>query len=86
VTPTGAGAATVGIRFANGGTSARSANVIVNGTTVGTVSFEPTGAWSTWTTKPLTVPLNAGSNTVRLDPTTTAGLANIDYLDVGAGA
>jgi hypothetical protein len=84
VTPTGAGTATVGIRFANGGTSARSANVIVNGTTVGTVSFEPTGAWATWATKSLNVPLNAGSNTVRLEPTTTGGLANIDYLDIGA--
>ncbi|WP_207211786.1 family 43 glycosylhydrolase [Promicromonospora panici] len=86
VTPEAAGTATLGVRFANGATSARSANVVVNGTTVGTVSFEPTGAWSTWSTKSLNVPLNAGSNTIRLDPTTTAGLANIDYLDVGPGA
>jgi hypothetical protein len=86
VTPTTAGTATVGVRFANGATSARSANVVVNGTTVGTVSFEPTGAWSTWSTKTLTVSLNAGSNTVRLDPTTAAGLTNIDYLDTGAAA
>jgi hypothetical protein len=86
VTPQAAGTAALGIRFANGSTTARAANVVVNGTTVGTVSFEPTGTWSTWTTKPLTVSLNAGSNSVRLDPTTTGGLANIDYLDVGAGA
>jgi hypothetical protein len=86
VIPQAAGTAALGIRFANGSTTARAANVVVNGTTVGTVSFEPTGAWSTWATKSLNVPLNAGSNTVRLDPTTTAGLANIDYLDVGTGA
>ena len=76
-----AGTATLNVRFANGGTSARSANLVINGSTVGTVSFEPTGAWSTWATKTLTVSLNAGSNTVRVDPTTTPGLPNIDYLD-----
>jgi hypothetical protein len=32
----------------------------------------------------MTVPLNAGSNTIRWDPTTAAGLPNVDYLDVGA--
>ena len=79
-----AGTATIGVRFANGGTTARPANLIVNGTTVATVSFEPTGAWTTWATKTLTVSLNAGSNTIRLDPTTTAGLPNVDHLDLGA--
>lgn len=75
------------VRFANGFSSgARPANLIVNGSTVGTVSFESTGAWTTWTTKTVTVPLNAGSNTIRLDPTTAAGLPNVDYLDVGAAA
>ncbi|MCX3292545.1 carbohydrate-binding protein [Streptomyces sp. NEAU-H22] len=82
-----AGTATLGIRFANAGsTGARPANLIVNGSTVGTVSFESTGAWTTWSTKTVTVPLDAGSNTIRLDPTTAAGLPNLDYLDVGAAA
>ncbi|MEH1125657.1 right-handed parallel beta-helix repeat-containing protein [Micromonospora sp. CPCC 206061] len=77
-----AGTATFAIRFANGASSgARPANVIVNGATVGTVSFEPTGAWTTWVTKTLTVSLNTGNNTIRLDPTTSAGLPNVDYLD-----
>ncbi|WP_412775229.1 family 43 glycosylhydrolase [Streptomyces violaceus] len=85
VTPATTGTATVAVRFANGSTSgARPANLIVNGSTVGTVSFDSTGAWTTWTTKTVTVPLNAGSNTIRLDPTTAAGLPNVDYLDVGA--
>jgi hypothetical protein len=77
------GTATLAIRFANGasGGAARPANVIVNGTTVGTVSFETTGAWTTWVTKTATVSLNAGNNTVRLEPTTSAGLPNLDYLD-----
>jgi hypothetical protein len=77
-----AGAATVAVRFANGTTTARPANLVVNGATVGSVSFEGTGAWTTWVTKTLTVTLAAGSNTVRLSPTTSGGLANIDYLDV----
>ncbi|MBB5802861.1 hypothetical protein F4560_002629 [Saccharothrix ecbatanensis] len=76
-----AGTATLAVRFANGTTSARAANLIVNGTTVQPVSFEGTGAWSTWVTKTVTAAVNAGSNTIRLSPTSSAGLANIDYLD-----
>ncbi|CAM5531999.1 CBM35 domain-containing protein [Streptomyces aurantiogriseus] len=77
-----AGTATLSVRFANGATTARPAALIVNGSTVQTPSFEATGAWSTWATKTLTVPLNAGSNTIRFNPTTSVGLPNIDYLDV----
>jgi hypothetical protein len=79
------GTATLGIRFANGagGGAARPANLVVNGSTIATVSFESTGAWTTWATKTATVPLNAGSNTIQLDPTTATGLPNVDYLDVG---
>ena len=82
VNASAAGSATVGVRFANGTTSGRPANLIVNGTIISTVSFESTGTWTAWTTKTLTVPLNAGSNTIRLDPTTAAGLPNIDYLNL----
>jgi hypothetical protein len=85
VSASAAGTATLGIRFANGTTTARPASLVVNGSTVQTPSFEGTGAWSTWTTKTLTVPLNAGSNTVRLSPTTSAGLPNLDHLDVDTG-
>lgn len=85
VIPAAAGTATVGIRFANGG-DARPANVIVNGTTVATVSFEPTGSWSAWSTKSVPVSLNAGSNTIRIAPTAAAGLPNVDALDIGAAA
>jgi pectate lyase len=80
-----AGTATVGVRFANGTTSARTTDLIVNGSTVQSVSFEATGAWNTWVTKTLTVSVNSGSNTVRLNPTTSNGLPNIDYLDFEAG-
>jgi pectate disaccharide-lyase len=82
VTAPAAGTATLAVRFANGTTSARPTALVVNGTTVQSPSFEATGAWDTWVTKTLTVTLNAGSNTVRLNPTGSGGLANIDYLDV----
>jgi len=77
-----AGTATLGVRFANGTTTGRAVDVVVNGATVQSVSFEGTGAWSTWVTKTLTVTLTAGNNTIRLNPTGSGGLPNLDYLDV----
>ncbi|GGM14232.1 silent information regulator protein Sir2 [Streptomyces fumigatiscleroticus] len=82
VNASAAGTATLKVRFANGTTTARPAALIVNGATAQTPSFEGTGAWTTWVTKTLTVQLNAGSNTIRLNPTTSAGLPNLDYLEV----
>ncbi|MGW8361249.1 carbohydrate-binding protein [Streptomyces wedmorensis] len=82
VNASAAGTATLAVRFANGTTTARPAGLAVNGSTVQTPAFEATGAWSTWTTKTLTVSLNAGANTIRLTPTTAAGLPNIDSLNV----
>ncbi|MFF4547676.1 carbohydrate-binding protein [Streptomyces sp. NPDC001406] len=76
-----AGTATLQIRFANGTTAARPADVTVNGSTTTSASFESTGAWGTWATKTLTVPVGAGSNTIRLNPTASTGLPNIDYVD-----
>jgi rhamnogalacturonan endolyase len=86
VSATAAGTATLGIRYANGGTANRPADVVVNGAVAQSGgAFDPTGAWTTWTTKTLTVPVNAGSNTIRVAPTTANGLANIDYLDIEVG-
>jgi pectate lyase len=79
------GTATLGVRFANGTTTARPAGLIVNGSTMQTPSFEGTGAWSTWATKTLSVSVSAGSNTIRLNPTTSNGLPNVDYLDFEVG-
>jgi pectate disaccharide-lyase len=80
-----AGTATLGIRFANGTTTARPADLVVNGSTVQSLSFEGTGAWDTWATRTVSVGVNAGSNTIRLNPTTAGGLPNVDYLDFEAG-
>ncbi|HEX6358779.1 pectate lyase [Actinophytocola sp.] len=85
VNASAAGTATLGVRFANGTTTARPASLIVNGTTVQSPSFEGTGTWDTWVTRTLTVSVNSGSNTIRLSPTTANGLANVDYLDFEVG-
>lgn len=85
VTAAAAGTATLGVRFANGTTAARPTDLIVNGATAQPVSFETTGTWDAWVTKTLTVTVNAGSNTIRLNPTNAAGLPNLDYVDFEAG-
>ncbi|MFG3340263.1 carbohydrate-binding protein [Glycomyces sp. NPDC048151] len=82
-----AGTATLAIRYAHGGTDTRSADISVNGTTVQAASaFPATGGWTTWSTKTVTVPVNAGANTIRLAASTAAGLANIDYIELEDGA
>ncbi|MFJ6671292.1 carbohydrate-binding protein [Actinosynnema sp. NPDC091369] len=82
VTAAAAGTATLGVRFANGTTTARPATLVVNGSAVQSPSFEGTGTWSTWVTKTFSVPVTAGTNTIRLTPTASTGLPNIDHLDV----
>lgn len=73
---------TLQLRFANGSTGSRSADVLVNGTRVQSTSFEPTGGWSTWASKTVTADLRAGSNTVRFASAGDTGLPNVDFLDV----
>ncbi|MFD9445901.1 carbohydrate-binding protein [Streptomyces sp. NPDC060006] len=85
VTAAASGTATLKVRFANGTTAARPASLTVNGSAATSVSFESTGTWGTWATKTLTVPVTAGSNTIRFSPTNAGGLPNIDHLDVETG-
>jgi arabinogalactan endo-1,4-beta-galactosidase len=72
-------------RFANGA-NARPGSVKINRTNVTTVSFPSTGVWNSWTTISTTVSLNAGRNSIRLEATTSVGLANIDWLAVTGGS
>ncbi len=82
-----AGTATLDVRYANGSTANRPADLSVNGAVVRPgFGFEATGAWNAWATKSLTVQLTAGNNTVRLAATTAGGLGNMDYLDVTTGS
>ncbi|PZG01792.1 GDSL-type esterase/lipase family protein [Micromonospora deserti] len=86
VSASAAGTATLGVRFANGTTTARPVDVTVNGSRVTTTSFEGTGAWSTWATKTVSVSVASGSSTIRFSPTTANGLPNIDYLNFEVGS
>jgi hypothetical protein len=82
-----AGAATFGIRYANGTTTSRPADISVNGAVVAAAAaFGPTANWDTWATKNVTANVNAGSNTIRISATTSAGNANLDFIDFEVAA
>src|SRR6266540_4219512 len=66
VSAASAGTATFGIRYANGSTTSRPADISANGT--------------------VTAAVNAGSNTIRISATTSAGNPNLDYIDVEVAA
>jgi alpha-L-fucosidase len=83
VTSASARTGTLTIAYANGTTTDRPMDVSVNGVLVSAGrSFPGTGSWDTWATVTLSVPLNSGSNTVRVTATTSDGAPNLDYLDV----
>jgi hypothetical protein len=77
----GGGAKTLRIRFALGVTAARSGRLVVNG--VGTnITFNPTGAWTTWVLQNVTVTLNNNTtNTIRFE-SNGQDLANIDQVEI----
>ncbi len=79
-----AGTATLTFRYANGSTTSRPMTLTVNGAAAGTLDFPGTGSWDTWANATVTAPVNAGSNTIRVTATTSAGGPNLDYLDVAA--
>jgi hypothetical protein len=79
-----AGSTALSIRFANGTTVNRPMDIAVNGVVVASgMAFNPTANWDTWQTATLTVPVNAGANTIRATATTANGGPNVDYIDVG---
>ena len=72
------GTRTLRFRYALGVTSARTGLLLVNGAAQN-ITFNSTGSWTTWTNLDVVVPLNSGSNTIRLE-STGQDLANIDQL------
>jgi hypothetical protein len=80
------GTAAVRIHYANGGASARPADIVVNGATARSISLGTTGPWSDWAAATVTLRLNAGVNTIQLTATGSGGLPNIDCLDVSTGS
>ena len=77
----GGGSKTLRIRFALGVTAARTGRLVVNG--VGTnITFNGTGAWTTWVLQNVTVTLNNNTtNTIRFE-SNGQDLANIDQVEV----
>jgi hypothetical protein len=82
VTAAAAGTNTLNFRYSDGTTVARPATISVNGTSRGTLNFPITANWDTWSTASITVPLTAGTNTIRVTGTTAVGPANIDSVSI----
>ena len=75
-----AGTYTGTLGIANGSDANRIMQISANGGTSAAQDFNSTGAWTQWTEISFTVPLRAGSNTIRLTSATEQGGPNIDYL------
>jgi hypothetical protein len=77
----GGGTKSLSIRFANGGTTARTGTITVNGAT-SSITFNPTGAWTTWATLNVNITLNnSTTNTIQF-ASTGGDLGNIDQITV----
>ena len=77
------GSATVTVRYALGITTSRTGLRIVNGSSQ-SITFNPTGSWTTWNTLSFNVNLNSGTgNTIRFE-SNGQDLANIDQITVVA--
>jgi rhamnogalacturonan endolyase len=74
----GGGSKTLGIRFALGVTSSRTGRLLVNGVAQN-ITFNPTGAWTAWSTLNVAVTLNNGNNVLRFE-STGQDLGNIDQV------
>lgn len=69
------------ITFANGSSVDRPVSVTVNGSVViNSLSFNPTGAWTTWNTKEISINLVKGVNTITLTSLSSDGGPNIDKI------
>lgn len=67
------------IRYALGATAARTGRIVVNGAAQ-PITFEPTGAWTSWNTLAVATPLTAGAtNTIRFE-STGEDLGNLDLV------
>ena len=76
------GSATIKVRYANGNTTARPIQIVINGANGPLLSGAPTGSWTTWVTATATINLSAGNNDLLLWSTVSGGLPNIDKFDI----
>ena len=77
----GGGARTLRIRYANGASTTRSGQLVVNGA-VTAIAFAPTGSWSSWSTKDVPVTLASGTANAISLKSVGADLANVDGMSV----
>lgn len=69
------------IRFAHGGSGDRAMKLYVNGSeAIASISFNPTGAWTTWDSTTVSISLTAGNNRLRLEALTGEGGPNLDQI------
>lgn len=77
------GQKTLTFRYANGATSNRPCELRVNGNLIGTISFAPTGSWSTWATATVSnVTMVNGANIVNIATNTADGGPSLDKMDI----
>ncbi len=80
-----AGTQTIDFYYANGSSSNRQCELRVNGTTIGNISFAPTGSWTNWVKASLSASLNSGNNVIRLTANTSNGGPNLDKFELSGG-
>ena len=77
----GGGSHAIRIRYALGATASRTGRVLVNGVAQN-ITFNPTGAWTTWVTQNVTFTFNNGTvNTIRFE-SNGQDLANVDQIEI----
>jgi hypothetical protein len=77
----GGGSHAVRIRYALGATASRTGRILVNGVAQN-ITFNPSGAWTTWATQDVTFTFNNGTvNTIRFE-SNGQDLANVDQIEI----
>lgn len=81
-----AGSKTLGVRYANGGSAARSMSVAVDGIQQATFQANPTASWTEWESETLSLNLDTGVNEIVFTATTADGGPNVDLLSFESDA
>jgi hypothetical protein len=77
-----AGTVAVTVRYANGGATNRPIRVSANGGSGVQIAGAPTGAWTTWTTATVNIPMVAGNNDFYLSSVSNDGMPNVDEFSL----
>lgn len=77
----GGGTKNLAIRYALGVSTSRTCNLLINGVSR-SITFQPTGAWTTWSTLTVSITLNNNSSNTIQFATTGSDSGNIDEITV----